>query len=227
MSYVRTSTANDLGRRPLGWYENASFPLPTTGMSRPIRPGLGWDNGPQPNTYAQPRTLFLNGNSDIIPRGVFVKHNFQHPRPEVRSALGVTIASGRRRRGRGPGLSCGTCGPKLGADPNSDTFTDPSTGCVMDTDGNLLTCPGGVNPYATQELPQKPTITTAPVNATSPVPIEVTLNIPSGLQVPQQRQQSSVFSGSSVIGNTAVSNTVLFAGVALVGLVLAGGKKRR
>jgi hypothetical protein len=76
MSYIKTSTVDDLGRRPLSYYERAKFPLPTTGMSRVIRTRtmgwdtqLGWDNAPY-GSYRQPelsRTRQLNG--EWVPPG--------------------------------------------------------------------------------------------------------------------------------------------------------------
>jgi hypothetical protein len=76
MSYIKTSTVDDLGRRPLSYYERAKFPLPTTSMSRVIRTRtmgwdtqLGWDNAPY-GSYRQPelsRTRQLNG--EWVPPG--------------------------------------------------------------------------------------------------------------------------------------------------------------
>lgn len=76
MSYVKISTADNLGRRPLSYYERAKFPLPTTSMSRVIRTRnmgwdtqLGWDGAPYP-AYRQPelsRTRQLNG--EWVPPG--------------------------------------------------------------------------------------------------------------------------------------------------------------
>ncbi|MBZ5532616.1 MAG: hypothetical protein LAO20_14380 [Acidobacteriia bacterium] len=69
MSYIRTSTENDLGHRPLGWYQRARFPLPTTSLSQPINPRMGWDGAPYPR-YAQPELSRTRGVSgEWVPPG--------------------------------------------------------------------------------------------------------------------------------------------------------------
>lgn len=79
MSYIKVSTADDLGRRPLGYYERAGFPLPTTSMSRVIRTrNMGWDGAPYPQ-YRQPelsRSRQLNG--EWVPPGPPPRANAQN-----------------------------------------------------------------------------------------------------------------------------------------------------
>lgn len=62
MSYVRANTAPPFGMRSqsldpmssrLGYYFNSGFPLPTTGMSAPLRLGSAFWDGPD-NVYPQP-----------------------------------------------------------------------------------------------------------------------------------------------------------------------------
>lgn len=326
MSYIKTSTVDNLGRRPLSYYERAKFPLPTTGMSRVIRTRtmgwdtqLGWDNAPY-GSYRQPelsRTRQLNGewvppgpppramaqnngaityrvnpatgkyqfySTDVLPRGVFKQNTFQHPATQTLSAFGVAmpvtgqqlvqLPSGqqilsRTAPGKHPCKSGGSCkchgkckrshsmsglrglfGLRgMGDASTQDTFIDSNTGCVMDTDGNILTCPTGVG--GSQQPTETGTVlpTTATSQATDPALLQQLVN--AGAANPNNQssiaqavaaisnavapkppllvQTPSWFSLSTNIGGTLVPNSVLAVGglgIAAIA-IMGGGSKRR
>lgn len=297
MSYVRANTAPTFGMRSqaiqpsnqnLGTYLRASFPLPTTGMSKPIN-GLNgaFYDGPYPRyariglagEYVAPRPgesspTFASGavtyhidprtgqyrffTTDVLPRGVFAQNVFQHPMKPALSALGVPVSSRGTTMVKLPNGRCivmktspscsmnckckcrGRC--KSGMGLGADTFTDPATGCITDADGNLLSCPGGVDPNFTigtqvaqttgaPALPQLPTVAEA-----SPGIIQSIVNAfkqpavvstPGIAPVAPASSVGSFFSGSTNILGANVPNSLLtLGGVLLLGGAIGGGRRR-
>ncbi|HLW53230.1 MAG TPA: hypothetical protein VKW06_10345 [Candidatus Angelobacter sp.] len=290
MSYVRSNTAPNFGRRDqaLGSYFRASFPLPTTSMSRPINSGLGWYNGPYP-VYPQPEMSRTRANTPLGGPGPMVvyrvnpatgKYTFFKanigPNPVLvanpfqRNSLPVISATGVMRGASGPepmvpmvpiatrfsglgsiiwgglrGCHCGSRNCSRCPLSGADTFTDPQTGCVMDTDGNLLTCPGGVDPYQPAAGPpnpdgslptpapssnpaQMPTVSPAPIAPTvakSPAGVQFILNTaPQAPTIQQQPASSplSIFSGSTA----GIPNALLIGGGLVVLASMSGGHRR-
>jgi hypothetical protein len=230
----------------MGW-DNAPYtmyPLPQSvaRLNGEFNPG-----GPDPSTNAggavtyriDPRTGKYNFyRTDIRPRGVFMQNTFQHPAPSLMSALRIPISGGLS------GLSCNGCGGRcssslsgprrrrrrgMGADPNSDTFVDSNTGCIVDTDGNLLTCPSGPGGR------QQPTETSSPVTPTDPALLQQLISagkqISTAITAPKlvvQQQPPSWWDGKTLVGGMAVPNPALAAGAVGFALLLAGmGGKRR
>lgn len=265
MSYVLANTASNLGRRGLGrmGWDNPPYtfyPLPKT--VRNLN-GLGDQNPNGAITYRiDPQSGKYNFyRTDLKPRGVFMQNTFQHPAPPVVSALRRPI---RGITSREPimalsGLGCGSCGGTCNTldgprfvrrrrrTMGDDTFTDPNTGGVMDSDGNLLTLPcgpGGAQvptsqcPKNTSVLPGasdpglvQQIVSTTPQQNQSAISQAVQAISSFGPQQPNivAQQPPSWFNGITMVGGTPVSNTTLAAGAALLAVALGsmGGGKRR
>jgi hypothetical protein len=169
--------------------------------------------------------------------------------PAGRSVTGSTIQRGRTSQGpmiamrpgvQLSGLGCNDCGGRCNsldgprfarrrfmgdvtdpsAPPSSDISIDPNTGCQVDSDGVVLTCP--IGPGGSQQ-PTKPTIT-IPANTADPGLLQQL--IVGGLQsvtgprvvVQQQQPPTNPFAG--------ISTSVLATGAVLFGALLMGRKRR-
>jgi hypothetical protein len=275
MSYVAAQTAPKFGSRSqaLGSYQRATFPLPTSSLSKVIRTRLGWYNGPYPQYPQQefsrtrgyvPLSGFVSPSDpnpaterngavtyridpatgqyrfyagDILPRGVFAQNAFQPPARPALSALGVPVTRTRVRRkkkvDRGKSfLSCGagcSCGGRCSA-LGDDTFIDTTTGCTLDSDGNLLKCPGGTDPYTDigkAQLPSSPTVLQQVSNVLQQVAAGTA---PKVAAAPAPPQSTSWLNRSTRIGSTVIPNSDLAIGgglaVAALALLRGGGRRR-
>lgn len=97
MSYVAAQTAPKFGSRSqsLGLYQRATFPLPTSGLSKVIRTRLGWYNGPYPQ-YPQQEFSRTRG---YVPLSGFVSPSDPSPATERNGAVTYRIdpATGQYR----------------------------------------------------------------------------------------------------------------------------------
>ena len=105
----------------------------------------------------------------------------------------------------------------------SDTFVGDD-GCVYDTDGNRLTCPGGIPPSPaginTLNLPQQPTIPWMQGNSAN-------LIIPSGPTMTHPPAAVSWWNQSSIIPGVQNSSVVIGGGLLALVLGSMGGRSRR
>jgi hypothetical protein len=246
MSYVIANTSNPLGRRGLGFFDRAPYPYYPQPRSLTRLNGVN-DEASGAVTYRiDPRTgSYIFSRTDIKPRGPFLQNTFQHPAPPVLSALGTRVLPIGKSVSRSTlrGLGCPSCSMSnlsgglfrrsrlrgLGVDatgsPSADVFIDPNTGCQVDSDGVLLTCPTGPGGKQQPTQPSDPALLQQLI--ASGTQIAAAAAAPRMVVQPTP-QAPSWWDQKTNVGGMLVSNPVLAAGAVGFAFLLAGaGKGRR
>jgi hypothetical protein len=173
---------------------------------QPVNPGGAGFTGPPSNYWSQ---LAMARVQYVMAPGF----------PSARLAAKTSL-SGWRGRGMGKLRGLGDCTPSP-----PDTFL-MDDGCIYDSDGNRLCCPGGIAPspggVSRLDLPQAPTITAGAISQNTAIPVTTP---PPPPPPPSAWDQFVAWLGQTTI--PGVKNGYALAGVGILAAVMGGNAARR